>query len=300
MGRLNKSSVQNSPDWVRGDRAAALGKCATMGENLRVCLNLRRLEGLQVRLASITKWLAELVLGVMSQFHNKFHNIIQWEPTRARSNGFGGWVGGVLQVAVVGGLMTAIASPAAFAANDSQDDFRRCTSTLAKLDLPQEEVLYACSRSLQPEHLWKCVERVNRKGYAPDAALNACRQVREPQAMAACVVGIRDRLKDSVADEVLDNCRRSLLPVRYADCVVGTHRGEASLTPIAAMTACNDADYFPREVDPTFIPYSTAQPSILLPETTPLPAPVPDSGVSVPTPQPRPAAPATGPVRALY
>ncbi len=212
-----------------------------------------------------------------------------------------GWCGRVAQFAMVGGLVAmAVPVAPAIAANDSQDDFQRCTATLTRLNLPQEEALYACSRSLAPEHLWKCVQRVNRQGYAPDAALNACRQVREPQSMAACVVDIRDRFKDSVADEVLDNCRRSLLPLRYADCVVGANRGETGIAPTAAMTACNDADYFPREVDPTFIPYSAAQPSILLPETMPIPAPAPDAGLSVPAPQPQPAAPATGPVRALY
>lgn len=211
------------------------------------------------------------------------------------------WMGSSVAIAAVFGMgLAAVPMSAAIAANDSNDDFRRCAATLARLELPQEEVLYACSRSLAPEHLWKCVNDVSKDGYTPTEALDACRQVRRPRELAACVSDIRGSLRDSVATEVLDNCRRSLLPVRYADCVVGVGRGGAEVTPTLALNACNDAFYFPREVDPTFIPYSTSQPSLLLPETMPQPETTTPPPVFTPAPQSTPAAPATGPVRALY
>ena len=190
----------------------------------------------------------------------------------------------------------------AIAANDSRDDFRRCASALAnRLNLPQEEAVLACSRALNPEDMSECVTDVSRRGYEPADALNACRQVRQPREMASCVGSIGRNLKDSAAPEVLDNCRRSLLPKRYADCVVGVSRGASGLGPSMAMASCNDAQYFPREVDPTFIPYSTEQPSILLPETMQQTPQAPE--VITPTPAPDPVTPTPAPqqpVRGLY
>ncbi len=183
----------------------------------------------------------------------------------------------------------------AIAANDSRDDFRRCSANLARLELPQEEVISACSRAFNPQGLWNCVTNVTRNGYAAPDALNACRQVRQPEEMASCVSSIRRTLKDSAAPEVLDNCRRSLLPVRYANCVVGVSRG-ASDVVTAALASCNDEGFFPRDVDPTFIPYTADQPSLITPETL-APAPVAPAPTPVPTPAP---APAPAPVRGLY
>lgn len=203
-----------------------------------------------------------------------------------------------LAIAVVIGSLVAVAVPIApaIAAADSRDDFRRCAAALTRVKLPQEEAVLACSRSLYPQYLHECVTDVNRVGYEAAEALGACRQVRRPVDMAYCVTGIRRSLNNSDAGEVLDNCRRTLLPLRYSDCVVGLSQGSSGLTPTNALASCNDAQYFPREVDPTFIPYSATQPSLVVPESTP--------EVTAPAPQPPAPAPSrrapTGPVRGLY
>ncbi|MBF2028481.1 MAG: hypothetical protein IGS48_17235 [Oscillatoriales cyanobacterium C42_A2020_001] len=203
-------------------------------------------------------------------------------------------------IALSGLVAAAFPGTPAIAAKDSRDDFRRCAANLARLELPQEEVVSACSRAFNPQGLWNCVTDVTRDGYAATDALNACRQVRQPEEMASCVSSIRRTLKDAAVPEVLDSCRRSLLPVRYSDCVVGVSRGESGVAT-NALQSCNDELYFPREVDPTFIPYTAEQPSLITPDTlTPsapvAPAPEPVVPAPVPSPTPAPAAP----VRGLY
>lgn len=193
-------------------------------------------------------------------------------------------------------MATSLPGTPAIAIDDSQIDFNRCASTLTGLGLSQDEVVDACSRALNPEGLEECVRVVTQREYPAADALNACRQVRRPQEMAACVTSIQTRLQDAVATDVLDSCRRSLLPIRYANCVTGIAQGTADVAPSLVLNSCNDGGYFPREVDPTFIPYSASEPSLLVPganETTPFP------GVTVPTPQPVTPAP-TSPVRGLY
>ncbi|MDX2230840.1 MAG: hypothetical protein NW220_14460 [Leptolyngbyaceae cyanobacterium bins.349] len=201
----------------------------------------------------------------------------------------------VAQVVGLGLVAAGFPGSAAIAANDSRDDFRRCVSNLAGLKLSSEEAVSACSRNLAPENLWKCVTRVSRDGFEPADALNACRQVRQPQEMAACVVSIRRSLTDAVATEVLDSCRRSLLPVRYSDCVVGVSRGTAGVAPALALSSCNDEREFPREVDPTFIPYADGQPGLQIPQT-----PITPPSVIQPAPIPAPAPTPAPPVRGLY
>ncbi|NJP09094.1 MAG: hypothetical protein HC866_06080 [Leptolyngbyaceae cyanobacterium RU_5_1] len=205
----------------------------------------------------------------------------------------------VVGVSILSGLVFgALPVTPAIAASDSRTDFRECASDLIKAQIPNEEAIAACSRVLEPEDLSKCVRRVSRDGtYTGIDALGACRQVRRPVDMAECVTDIRGTLKDAAAPDVLDNCRRSLLPVRYSDCVVGVSRGASGLSPANALNTCNEALYFPRELDPTFIPYAgttteftpTAPPPTV-PEVT---APV------APVPQPTKPAP-TDPVRGLY
>jgi hypothetical protein len=197
-------------------------------------------------------------------------------------------------MAMVGSLMATMPIAPAIAvgfpaipAKDSRDDYRRCIIQLTQLKLPPEEVVAACGRALTPEYLATCTVRVSSRGYEPADALTACRQVRRPEDMAHCVVDIRSRLKDLSAPDVLDSCRRSLLPIRYSDCVIGMSRASAAIAP-TALSTCIDTQYFPREVDPTFIPYSANPPALTVPEA---PAPV------VPTPAP---VPAPAPVRGLY
>lgn len=51
----------------------------------------------------------------------------------------------------------------------------------------------------------------------------------------------------------LDSCRRSLLPGRYSQCVTGLSR-QASLSPIAAMNTCLDAQAYPTDIFPDYTP----------------------------------------------
>ncbi len=191
--------------------------------------------------------------------------------------------------ALVGLAAVALPIAPAIAAKDSRHDFNRCAAALVNLKLSSEESVAACSRALQPEYLGKCVTRVSAIGYTPLDALNACREVRRPEEMAACVVDIRQSLSASTAADVLDSCRRSLLPMRYANCVIGISRGGAGLAPASALNSCIDIQEFPREVDPTFIRYTESQPAVTAPEPV-QPAPT----------QPAPVAPSTGPVRGLF
>lgn len=183
------------------------------------------------------------------------------------------------------------------AAKDSQGDFRRCVSGLVGAKVSNEEAVSACGRALNPQYLETCVVQISRdSAYQPGDALNACRQVRQQEEMAACVINIRNSLKEGTPADILDSCRRSLLPVRYSRCVVGLSQGNSGLLPATALNSCNDELYFPREVDPTFISYPLQAPyPSLQPETPIQPIPAPS------TPAPQPQAPATpSPVRGLY
>ncbi len=72
-------------------------------------------------------------------------------------------------------------------------------------------------------------------------ALATCRQVRQPDELATCVVGISINSKEKTIPEVLNYCRRSLLPVRFAECVVGLQK-EIDVTSNQAMNTCIDAN----------------------------------------------------------
>lgn len=200
-------------------------------------------------------------------------------------------------IAVLSSLMLAALPLPTQAAKDSQGDFRRCVSGLSKAKISNEEAVAACGRALNPQYLETCVVEISRdSAYQPGDALNACRQVRQQEEMAACVTNIRRSLKEGVAADILDSCRRSLLPVRYSRCVVGLTQGSSGLSPATALNSCNDELYFPREIDPTFISYPLQTPyPTLQPETPVQPIPAPTA------PAPQPQAPATpSPVRGLY
>lgn len=197
-------------------------------------------------------------------------------------------------VAIASPISPAIASPffpAIETRKDSQLDFRNCAAYLIKLKISPELAVSACSRAQYPQNLSTCVLDISRvKGYEPTDALNACRQIRRPEDMAFCVTDISRNLKDSVAGEVLDSCRRSLQPVQYANCVVGISRGEAGLSSPVALSSCIDTQAFPREVDPTFIPYVESPlqvPQDLSPQqitTPPFAQPAPQAPTSRPAP----------------
>ncbi|HEY9885073.1 MAG TPA: hypothetical protein V6C98_15815 [Thermosynechococcaceae cyanobacterium] len=161
------------------------------------------------------------------------------------------YVSTIASISSAAGLL-AIALPApAIAAND----YDRCTADLLGAKITTEEAASACTRAFAPRDLSSCVSQLSGNTFAAADALNACRQVRRPREMATCVVDIRREVTYSTAAEVLDSCRRSLLPRRYSDCVVGVNR-VAKIPPTQALDSCVDASYFPREVDPTFLPFT--------------------------------------------
>lgn len=187
-------------------------------------------------------------------------------------------VSGFASVSVVAGLLAVVLPvPSAIAAND----YERCTSDLLGSKVANEEATSACSRALFPRDLSACVSQLSGNSFAAADALNACRQVRRPRDLASCVVDIRRAVSDSASAEVLDSCRRSLLPTRYADCVIGLNK--AAKAPSAkALESCIDASYFPREVDPTFLPFTPSggisvapvQPDGTVPSMSPTTTPI--------------------------
>jgi len=172
-------------------------------------------------------------------------------------------------------------------------DFNRCTSRLLGLKISPEEATASCARALQPSYLSKCVVKVtNQGGVAAQDALSSCRRVRRPDELADCVVQIHSKVKAAASAEVLDNCTRSLFPDRFADCVVGTTEA-AKPAPTEAMNTCIGGGYFPREVDPTFIPYplTSIEPPASQAGQTPVPNYTPPQATPAPSTTPAPAAP---------
>jgi hypothetical protein len=199
-------------------------------------------------------------------------------------------VSGLVGLSVVAGLFAVVLPVPAIAAND----YERCTNDLLGAKISSEEAASACSRAFFPRDLSACVTQLSGNAFAAADALSACRQVRRPKDLASCVVDIRREISDSTAAEVLDSCRRSLLPTRYSDCVVGLNKA-AKVPSAKALDSCVDASYFPREVDPTFLPFTpsggvsvtpqtgTTMPS-MSPTTTPSPTPVPSPAPATPAP----------------
>ncbi|PSB28168.1 hypothetical protein [Stenomitos frigidus] len=199
-------------------------------------------------------------------------------------------VSGLAGISVVAGLVAVVLPVPAIAAND----YERCTADLLGAKISSEEAASACSRAFFPRDLSACVSQLSGNTFAPADALNACRQVRRPRDLATCVVDIRREISDSTAADVLDSCRRSLLPTRYSDCVVGLNQA-AKLPSAKALDSCIDASAFPREVDPTFLPFTpsggvnvTPQTGSTTPSVSPTTAPT-----AVPSPTPSSPAPAT-------
>ncbi|MBW4690727.1 MAG: hypothetical protein KME27_03065 [Lyngbya sp. HA4199-MV5] len=200
---------------------------------------------------------------------------------------------------VVAGLVAIVLPvPSAIAAND----YERCTSDLLSAKIATEEATSACSRAFFPKDLSACVSQLSGNTFAAADALTACRQVRRPKDLSKCAVDIRREISDSTAAEVLDSCRRSLLPERYANCVIGLNQA-AKVPATKALDSCIDASYFPREVDPTFLPFtptggvsgSAVQPDGTVqsaPSTTSPIAPASPSVAPSPSPAPSTTTPA--------
>ena len=202
-------------------------------------------------------------------------------------------VRGLASISVVVGLFAFVLPLPSIAAND----YERCTTELLGAKISSEDAASACSRAFFPRDLSACVSQLSGNSFVAADALTACRQVRRPTDMATCVVNIRRQITDSTATEVLDSCRRSLLPMRYSDCVVGLNKA-AKVPSTKALDSCIDASYFPREVDPTFLPFTpsggvsvTPQTGTTAPsmnQTTPSPTTTP-SPMTAPSPAASPA-----------
>jgi hypothetical protein len=141
---------------------------------------------------------------------------------------------------VVSGLALNFPATAASVPSSYLNDYRFCAARLLALNLPGEVVSTSCATALYPKRLSTCVYDIQRRTniLAPDA-LATCRQVRQPDELATCVVGISTNSPEETVPEVLNYCRLSLLPVRFAECVVGL-RKEIDVTPIQAMDTCID------------------------------------------------------------
>lgn len=142
---------------------------------------------------------------------------------------------------VVTGLAIMLPAAAVTIPSSYRNEYRFCAARLLALNISAEAVSSACSTSLNPRRLSTCVYDIQRRtNIAAIDALSSCRQVRQPNELASCVVGISVNSQEDTIPEVLDYCRRSLLPVRFAECVVGL-RQEIDVAPIQAMDTCISA-----------------------------------------------------------
>jgi hypothetical protein len=166
--------------------------------------------------------------------------------------------------------LAALALPA-FPAIAATNDYEACTSTLLGLKISSEEASSACAKAFLPNDLATCVSTITAGNPTPIAdVLSACRKVRRPIELSNCVVDIRKDLSGASAPEVLGYCRRSLLPERYASCVLGISSA-TKFSPSQSMATCiNAGDYYPAELEPTFIPYQASSGAGLSPITPPL------------------------------
>lgn len=131
-----------------------------------------------------------------------------------------------------------------------KNDFRICTSALARDRISPDAAVDACSGTVYPKDLAACVYKINREtNIAAADALSRCSAVRRPRDLAICVVNITTRTQGTSSADVLENCRRSLLPVRFAECVVGSNRG-IDFSATRAMGYCIDGSDRPREFYP--------------------------------------------------
>lgn len=141
---------------------------------------------------------------------------------------------------VVSGLALNFPATVASVPSSYLNDYRFCAARLLALNISGETVSTACATALYPKVLSTCVYDIQRRTNILAAdALATCRQVRQPNELATCVVGISTNSSEETIPEVLDYCRLSLLPARFAECVVGLRR-EIDVTPVQAMNTCID------------------------------------------------------------
>lgn len=141
---------------------------------------------------------------------------------------------------IMSGLALNFPATAASVPSSYANDYRFCAARLLALNVSAEAVSTSCATALYPKRLSTCVYDIQRQtNILATDALVTCNQVRQPEELATCVVGISINSQEETLPEVLDYCRLSLLPVRFAECVVGLRR-EIDVTPIQAMDACID------------------------------------------------------------
>ncbi len=141
---------------------------------------------------------------------------------------------------VVSGLALNFPATAASVPSSYLNDYRFCAARLLALNISGDAVSTSCAAALNPKVLATCVYDIARQtNILATDALATCRQVRQPNELATCVVGISINSPKETIPEVLSYCRRSLLPARFAECVVGLRR-EINVTPGQAMNTCID------------------------------------------------------------
>lgn len=218
----------------------------------------------------------------------------------------------VLPAVIAGGFVAGVPLPVQAATyynpppyRSSVRDYNACAAELLGTGLSPEAASAACGGALYPKALSACVTSIDAgTEIAAADALTGCRQVRRPQELASCVVGINGiKTEGTKPLEVLDYCRRSLLPVRFSNCVVGLTGQIPAYTTTEVMTSCIAASNRPRQVLPSFIPQGQEIPLQPLPggetSTQTTPSTLPTAPFN-PSNESTPAQPPTRSVPALW
>lgn len=184
-----------------------------------------------------------------------------------------------------------------------RNQFRGCAGRLLGVGISSSAAATACAGALSPRDLSRCVVRIKERTTIPvEEALSTCREVRRPNELASCVVGISRNNEEQAVPGVLNYCGRSLLPVSFAACVVGLRRESSDIAPTQALESCISAtdQLPPREFAPTFVPQNGTPP--IQPNLSPgLPqdqtTPNQSDPTSLPQTQPTPTQLAPAPLR---
>ncbi|MGK7900990.1 MAG: hypothetical protein AB4352_06180 [Hormoscilla sp.] len=154
-------------------------------------------------------------------------------------------------------------------------DYRYCAYQLQKLGIFAQETADACSATLKPRELSKCVANIANNTEIPAFdALTTCRLTRRPMELGSCVVDISMNTESVFAQNILENCRRSVLPLRYSECVVGLSL-QTDLPSNQVMNNCLDGRDRPRDFYPLLSTPQPAAPPVRTPGAPPPLPPVP-------------------------
>lgn len=151
-------------------------------------------------------------------------------------------------------------------------DYQFCAYQLQQLGIFAQETADACSATLKPRELSKCVANIAELTEIPAFdALIGCRLTRRPMELGTCVVDISMNTESLFPQNILLNCRRSLLPLKFSECVVGLSL-QTDLSSNQVMNNCLDGRDRPRD----FYPLLTTPPPAAPPRRTPgAPPPLP-------------------------